>query len=546
MSASTNIYTYFQNAAENVPDRHALDVNNKEYTYRDLEMIVAGIANGIPPGGDSYIGLFAQKSLTAYAGILAILKSGKAYVPLNPRHPTSRIETIRLMAGIQIVIADDVHIRPLAQFLKSTSGGLTVLLPETTPSLDLIGVLNPYGRHRLIFKDGLRMTVEDGMEDSTDPVPLSRPNATAYVMFTSGSTGKPKGVPVSHENVRSFISYFNTLYDFGPEDRISQSFEIGFDPSVQDMFTAWSNGAALCCVSREYGFLPGAFIAKKRLTVWHSVPSIPRLMKMYGTLGDGCFPTLRYTMFGGEPLHEEVLYDWNKAAPNSKIDNLYGPTELTITISQYRWDPASLKLPKAHNGIVSIGRIYSTHDYEVIPDDHSDEQDSFVHDPAPGPRIGELLVTGPQMVKGYFNHSEATSEAFIQASPGDPYWYRTGDFVMEDEEGDLFYLERVDNQIKINGNRVELGEIAHTIERLTGPQSCLLVPYKDLSGSGGSKLLLFLLSTVKPSNDQVLHYCKQQLPDYMIPKSVIRVKEFPLNSNGKIDTRRLIELYEYT
>jgi len=521
-----NVYSVFHQSVQAYPDRCALFVNDREYTYRALEKLIDDIVPHIMNTDDEYIGLFAHKTITAYVGLLAILKAGKAYVPLNPKLPALRNEAIRETGNISIIIGDNEHRTELQDFIKVCDTELTIILPDTDSS---DGV--PYGLNR---KDVFFYRDQITRRNTNDRIAISTPGRYAYLLFTSGSTGIPKGVPVSHQNVHCYIDNINAIYDFNEFDLFSQTFNLTFDVSVHDMFIAWSNGAALYCVPNKYVFMPAKFIIKHTLTVWFSVPSIPRIMNKYGMIKPGIFPDLRYSLFAGEPLHAEIAELWSNAAPNSIIDNLYGPTEVTITITRYSWNPSSRQQMKSYNGIMSIGKIYPDHRYTLLPNQENPDDKNY----------GELLISGGQVVDSYLKNDKATQESFITLDEDRNHrWYRTGDIMRKDEDGDLFYVTRKDEQIKIRGNRIELGEIDYTIKSCIGSQSSVTLPY-PYKTANIEHILVFLLESIRVGDPEIIQYCKERLPDFMIPGIIIRVAEFPLNSNGKIDKQALIKEYE--
>src|SRR5690625_1604434 len=501
-----NVYSYFEQAVQTWPDRCALSIEEDDYTYLQLEAEVDRLLPALLESRSRFIGLFARKSLPAYAGILSILKAGRAWVPLNPVHPAERNLVISRSAEIETIIVDHTHLNELNQYLTMCIDPLTVLLPETTREQGK--ALTKHRKHCLLFREDLDLM---GSANSVTP---SEPFRYAYLLFTSGSTGEPKGVPVSHRNLSAFIHTINGMYDFSESDRFSQAFELTFDPSVKCMFAAWSNGATLCCLPSRASFLPTRFIAEKRITVWISVPSVPRLMKLYRKLKPGMYPYLRYSMFGGEALHVDLAREWSLAAPNSVIDNFYGPTEVTIAISRYRWEPQRTPTPKSLNGIMSIGRIFPGHVYKLLNSDETDHSGS-----------GELLISGNQVVDSYFRNSRATETQFVCTQvPDRRVWYRTGDLVERDDEGDLFFISRVDDQMKVRGDRIEPGEIVYLVESLTGPETVRILPY-PFKSSYPEKLILFLLESVEHSDDEIFQFCRRNLLDYMVPQDL---QSFPI------------------
>ena len=288
-----------------------------------------------------------------------------------------------------------------------------------------------------------------------DPVP----DDIAYLLFTSGSTGIPKGVMVADRNVVPFIDYMVERYGISERDRLSQMFDMTFDLSVFDMFVAWQKGACVCCPSQKTMIKPGGFIGEMELTLWFSVPSTAVFMKRLGMLKPGRYPTLRWSLFCGEPLPMESAVAWSQAAPNSILENLYGPTELTIACTLYRWDPDH-SARECEMGLVPIGHPYPGMKVLVA--------DGELNEVSAGGE-GELLMNGPQMSLGYWRDPEKTAAAFVVPPGWREVFYRTGDRVRKPvEDGPLAHLGRTDFQIKVNGHRVELGEIEAVARQESG------------------------------------------------------------------------------
>jgi len=192
-----------------------------------------------------------------------------------------------------------------------------------------------------------------GQSDSVE-LPSASADSIAYLLFTSGSTGTPKGVMVTHRNVTPFVNAMVDRYEITEEDRFSQTFDLTFDLSVFDMFVAWERAACVCCPSAKTLIKPGKFIKDARLTVWFSVPSTGVFMKRLGELKPDSYPNLRWSLFCGEPLPVDVARAWARAAPHSTLENLYGPTEVTVACTAYRWD-AHVSPGASKRGIVPIG-----------------------------------------------------------------------------------------------------------------------------------------------------------------------------------------------
>jgi acyl-CoA synthetase (AMP-forming)/AMP-acid ligase II len=279
---------------------------------------------------------------------------------------------------------------------------------------------------------------------------------------------------------------------------------------------------------------PAKFIRDHALTMWFSVPSVAGSLTRLRLLQPGSFPSLRFSLFCGEPLPASYAQAWQEAAPNSIVENLYGPTETTIAISNYRWDREK-SLPECRNGIVPIGWTFAGQKACVI--DHNWR-------PAASGEIGELCLSGSQVTSGYWNNPEKTVEQFVHL-PGDEQtlWYRTGDMAKQDETGRLISLGRLDNQVKIRGHRVELQEIEEVIRKACGSTQVVSMPWPVHNGSSDG-VVAFVSGLDSLDHRRVLACCSGLLPEYMVPKKIYLLGEIPLNVNGKIDRQKLVQLLE--
>ena len=270
-----------------------------------------------------------------------------------------------------------------------------VLVPDTDDVSDLRRRLGPH----------LVLGAAELEQASSWHEPSADPDAIAYLLFTSGSTGTPKGVMVAHRNVTAFLDHVVDHFAIREHDRLTQLFDLTFDLSVFDMFAAWERGACICCPPQKALMNPARFVRENDVTVWFSVPSTAIFMKRLGALKPDAFPSLRLGLFCGEPLPVAVAEAWSQAAPNAAIENLYGPTELTIACTHYRWgggSPAESEL-----GVVPIGDPFPGMDVLVV--DHE------LHEVPPG-QEGELLMTGPQLSLGYWNDPKRTASGVRRAS----------------------------------------------------------------------------------------------------------------------------------
>lgn len=520
----------FLESAERFPDRLALVVDGNSLSYATLRGAVCRIAATIQTlqgGQESFplVAVFAHRSQTAYAGVLGSLGAGKGYVPLNPKFPPERTSQMLTLSGCTFLIVGKECLSQLSGLLKAVNRPLTLILPDVA-SVEELPSQHP--RHRFVFAGQLPNLKSVYFEENSTPAPL------AYLLFTSGSTGVPKGVPISQGNVRAYVDYICQRYAVTEHDRFSQQFDLTFDLSAHDMFVCWERGGCLYCVPEKSVMAPAKFIRDHQLTMWFSVPSVAGLLSKMHLLSPGCFPSLRCSLFCGEPLPASYAQSWQAAAPNSIVDNLYGPTEATIAIAHYRWG-SQKSLQEYENGIVPIGQMFEGQQVRI-----TDSQGKSV---SVGDE-GELCLSGLQVAAGYWNNPEKTRQQFVRL-PGadDQLWYRTGDLVKQDAAGNLCYLGRMDHQIKIRGYRVELQEIEAVLRRACGTEQVVSVPWPVHNGSAEG--VVAFVSGVKAFDERrILARCSDVLPDYMVPKNIYLVDELPLNVNQKIDRRKLSNLLE--
>ena len=527
-SPCKSLITGFLESVERFPSRPALVVDGESFSYLALRRMASGIAAAIiqhEPEPSRLAAVFAHRSRTAYAGILGILAAGKGYVPLNPKFPMERTRRMLSLSGCTTVVAGKEVFQHLPKLLAELSRTLTIIVPEVS---DASPLRTAFPQHRFIASKEVK-----GIEHFALQLQVNS-GSVAYLLFTSGSTGQPKGVPISQSNVRSYLEYVGNHYDINEQDRFSQEFDLTFDLSVHDMFLCWERGACLFCVPEKSVMAPAKFIREHRLTMWFSVPSVIGMLEKMRLLQPGCFPSLRYSLFCGEPLPAAYPQLWQNAAPNSIVENLYGPTETTIAISHYRWDSASSP-GECVNGIVPIGWIFAGQRCSVIDRDHN---------PVAVGNSGELYLSGPQVTHGYWYNPEQTQRQFSRLpAAGDTVWYRTGDLVKQDANGCLYYLGRIDHQVKIRGYRVELQEIEAVLRSACGTEQVVALAWPVMDGSADG-VVAFVSGVDVFDEDHVFAHCHRVLPDYMIPKKIYWRDDLPLNANGKIDRLRLVSWLE--
>jgi amino acid adenylation domain-containing protein len=515
------IWSAFLQSCEQFADRPAVEVAGRELSYMQLGQRVRRFAATIQanarPGEAPLTAVFAYRSHAAYTAVLGALMAGHGYVPLNRTFPIDRTRLMLEKSTCRSLVVDEGSEPQLSELLCGLATPMLILCPDRA---DATEVSARFPAHRVV---GANDFVD---ADQWRPPEVSQ-RAIAYLLFTSGSTGQPKGVMVSHANVLHYVDYVTKRYAYTSEDRLSQTFDLTFDLSAHDMFVAWANGACVCCPTQKQLIKPGKFINDSRLTAWFSVPSTAVFMRRLGDLKPGLYRGLRLSLFCGEALPLEIAREWASAAPNSVIENIYGPTELTIGCTAYRWHERTSP-DECERGIVPIGEPFDDMEPLIV-----DEQ---LQEVAPGCE-GELLMTGPQMSQGYWQDEEKTRHAFVSVMGRNGNYYRTGDRVRRSAlNSPLVYLGRVDNQIKVLGHRVELGEVEAVVRELSGVDGVIALGCP--SGSNADGIEVFLEAD-KFDTEPLMNQLKAKLPTYMLPRKLRVLRQFPLNVNGKYDRKAL-------
>lgn len=476
------------------PDRPALFLDGRHHTYGDLGAKIAAIQELIQQherSTNKIIAMVANSDLETYASMLAILFSGHGYLPVNPSAPVDRNASILQQAGCDLL-------------LSSNDESADTLVPAI-PALRVVST-----------RDLPTVTSKPAFRQVPD-------TQYAYLLFTSGSTGIPKGVPISRGNLASFlVGFFERGIDLDENDRVLQMFDLTFDFSVMSCFVPLVVGACLYpAATNDLRFMSVyRLLEEQQITCAPMVPSVLTFLRPY--FDEIRLDKLRFSIFCGEPLLAKLTEEWAACTPNSRIINFYGPTEATVFCSAYEWSP---ERQKALNGALSIGTAMLHCTMLVV-----DERGSIL----PPNQSGEICLAGAQLTSGYWNDPQKNKEAFFEISRDDSpeRFYRTGDLGYVDTDGDFMFQGRVDQQVKVQGFRIELAEIEHHARACTGVKQAVAVavPNQD-----GNTELILCLESYQGDTADVLSALVDKLPSYMIPVRSINVPVFPLNKNGKID-----------
>ncbi|EEP71447.1 amino acid adenylation domain-containing protein [Micromonospora sp. ATCC 39149] len=463
------------------PGRVALDFATTVVTYRELWELSGTIQGGIEPGVP--VGLFVTRSPFSYAAYLAALRAGAPVVPLDPRDPPKRLHKMIRSAGVRLVLAEENGTHNL-----DGSGATQLDLSTARP--------------------GVR---SGGPE----------PDTVALILFTSGSTGTPKGVPVTHRNAVAFLQHDIGRYEVTADSRLSHTVELTWDVSVLDIFAAWGTGAALVVPVGSELVAPVRYVRERRLSHWCSVPIAVSVARGRGTLQPGAMPGLRQSTFIGDQLTWQHAEAWQSAAPNSSIDNVYGPTELTVGCTFYRLPADPADWPTTSNGTVPIGQVYRHLDGLVLGADGRAAEE------------GELCVRGPQRFGGYLDAAHNAGR-FLgpPAALTAEHWYRTGDRVRW-EHGELVHLGRLDRQVQLGGRRVEPGEIEALLRGQATVEDAVVVVERD------QRTLCAAYTGAPDATSALRRALSERLPPHMVPARFVWLPSLPLNANGKVDRGRL-------
>jgi len=484
------IHDLVSRQAERTPDAVALIAGDLRLTYGELNQQANQLAHLLlkhGAGPEVLVAIYHERTPEMLIGILAILKTGSAYVPLDPAYPKDRVAHILEDARAPIVV---------------TQQALVSELPAFIPAVICLDA----DRERIVRQSG------------ENPVTAVRPENLAYVLFTSGSTGRPKGVALEHRSAATFVHWAQTVFTPPELAGVLFSTSVCFDLSVFEMFVPLSAGGAVIMVQNAL-HLPSAE-ARDQVTLINTVPSAMAELVRVGAVPE----SVKTINLAGEALPEALVNDIYSSTSVEKVYNLYGPTEDT-TYSTY-----TLTRP---NRAVTIGRpLPNTQAY--VLDSHGSPQPIGIP--------GELHLAGAGLARGYYGRPDLTGERFL----GDPFregrdarMYRTGDLCRWLAQGELEYLGRLDHQIKLRGFRIELGEIEAVLGKHPSVRQCLVMAREDQPGL--KRLVAYVVASGGlPASEAALgEHLKQSLPEFMLPGAFVLLEAFPLTPNGKINRKAL-------
>ncbi|PKV84113.1 amino acid adenylation domain-containing protein [Streptomyces sp. TLI_146] len=488
-AADGNLLALVEAQAARHPQAPAVRCGEQTLTYAELDAAAEALARRIaaagPLGPDRVVAFACVRSEMMVVTLLAILKTGSAFLPLDPEQPDHRLAGLIRDSGAVVVVTDGIPGNALAET------GVPVVAARTSSTA----------------------------QGDAPAFPAAGPRDLAYVVYTSGSTGTPKGVMVEHRGIVNTVLFRIGYYGLGPDSRVLQVDPLHADAGISDVFTALAAGAPLVVITRDQLLDPdevAAVIQREGITHAQMVPSLYQLLLDYA---GPALRSVRQVVLGGERITEALAARHARLLPGSDLFNEYGPSEDSVLSTLHRLVPGEETVP--------IGRPLPDRWADVL-----DEDGRLVPLGAPG----ELCVGGVGLARGYLGSPELTARRFVAHPERDgARMYRTGDLARWLPDGTLCYLGRIDDQVKIRGNRVEPGETAAVLELAPEVRACAVVAAPGASGE--PRLVAYVVGGAAHSDLRA--FAAERLPAFMVPEAFVTVDALPLSPSGKLDRRAL-------
>jgi amino acid adenylation domain-containing protein len=449
------------------------------------------------------------------AAIFGILKVGAAYTPVDPDAPVARNAYILSDCSVKAAVLESSNVDKLLAEFEGEAPPL-ICLEETGGGFFL--------------KEALQQAQIE------DPAPIVEtaepsPDSLAYILYTSGSTGKPKGVMLSHRAAISFVDWCSELFEPSTKDRFSSHAPFHFDLSILDLYLPIKHGATLVLIDEKVGKDPlrlAQLIAEEQITSWYSTPSILSFLAQYGRLEKYDLSALKTVLFAGEVFPVKHLRTLKNLLPEPRYFNLYGPTETNVCTYYEIPD----HIPEERTRPYPIGVACSHYEIKIFDENWQE---------VPLGEEGELCAGGPGVMDGYWNLPERTANAFLVDADG-RQWYKTGDIVVEEADGNITYVSRRDRMVKKRGYRVELGEVEAGLYRHPAIKEAAVIALSDEENGVRLKAFLSYYGEKQPSLIELKRFCMENLPGYMVPDLFAFYEILPKTSTDKINYQQLKQM----
>jgi len=479
------IVELFEEQAARTPERIALTFETNNLTYAQLNEKANQLAAklrrlGVQP--NDFVAILSERGAELLIALYGILKAGAAYVPMDPTYPKERIDYMLRDCGAKAVVVYQ-----------------TVVETEL-PTIDL----------------------SQPLEESCENLPtVNQPSDIAYLIYTSGTTGKPKAIMIEHRNVLNYCTqngYGVFRYADGEHcESILAVTNIVFDIFVTEAIVSLLSGMTVHLANVDEQTNAEDFLALEAVCKAEVLQTTPSRLQMFLAQKpkDERYQHFKYLMLGGEAVSEQLVQRLKDVCPNARIIDVYGPSETTV------WSSCA----DVTNGVVNIGKPISNTQIYIL------KQTEL----CPIGEIGELCIAGDGLARGYLNQPELTKEKFIDNPFGEGRLYRTGDLAKWLPDGNIEFLGRIDEQVKIRGHRIELGEIDSVLRTLSGVTDCAVIVRDE-------QIFAYIVSNEQIDSQSIMTELARHLPEYMLPSGMMQLNQIPITRNGKLDKRALPEI----
>ncbi|MBT4836723.1 MAG: amino acid adenylation domain-containing protein, partial [Methylococcales bacterium] len=490
------IQCLIEQQVEKTPDAIALQFQQEKLTYQQLNQRSNQLAHYLrnnEVGVGSKVGICLERSSELLVAVIAVLKSGAAYVPMDSSYPQGRLEYMVEDSTIPLLITHSS-------------------LEDKFDNADI----------KVVCIDKDQAEIEHCSTDN--PEITNKPDDMAYVIYTSGTTGRPKGATVRHSGEINLLQWYTSEFNFAEVDKTLLISAFGFDLTQKNLFALLTVGG--CVVIPDMSHYDADIIASNieehSITLLNCAPSAFYPMVDLANNDKANINSLHHVFLGGEPIQVNQLNQWlSSEACQCQIVNTYGPTECTDIAAFYRLTDPTEYLSKS----MPIGQANSNVNLYIVNQQHQ---------LIPEGLVGELCIGGVGVGLGYLNQTELTDEKFITNPFGDSKIYKTGDLVRYLPDGNIEYIGRIDHQVKLRGLRIELTEIECVLNQQSAVKECLVLVKNDV-------LVAYILTNKELDNHHLKSVLGHELPEYMIPQSLVTMDTWPLTPNGKIDRKALPE-----